>query len=265
MLFLLAPLASAGAGASSATGFTVIATTTTTSTIAIVGSVLSGVAGGAGMCWYFFKPSEPSSQHQASLEAQNRITEDRINNAKETVGHLSSQVQVVTANTTAAKLETAASIEGFSSSVEKLEQTSKELRKSTESNNQSLTHLASLSTDLKEVSAAIHVDTENLTATQETLNKLLSEKDGKISRAKKDINVLKTIVEEQAISIDSLNNTIKSLSAERDEQEKTINQLNHKVIRITTEAERSKRNCQFFKAVAQKAVNQSDFQSPRLS
>ncbi len=234
--FLLIPIAAAAAASA------------TPPAVLVGGGVVAGGVG-ASFFWLFFAQKErPSSEHQASLVAQSKITQKQINDTKKAVESVVPLLKIVAAEVNEAMSATTASVSSFHQSSEKILQTSRHLQEVTQVMEESSDTLVVSLPALKGMSKKTQEDVLEATAKCDELNGLLSQKEGEITQAYSCIKLLKATVDKQAVATTELEVTVET-------QKQLFDKMDKKNINLTAEAKRSAQSCQFFTQVAQQTLS----------
>ena len=234
-----------------ATGSTATAVGVSTATLVEVG-VGSAVAGGTGVgfFWWWFHSTPttaPSIEHQDLLEAQRIAIVDRINMANHAVEQLCQDSINLNETIQRATLSSSLSSEHLHQLAESLSTTSLRLTTAITFAKECNEEIAGTMPELNQLSE--NVRQLGLEAIQRmiALKASLDLKGQELRMVNTRIIEMSAAMSEQTESISHLSHVVK-------EQKATIKHLTEKVVHLEAVADNYKRNCQFFKRVAQEAL-----------
>ena len=211
-----------------------------------VGSAAVGGAGATGL-WFWLKSIfKPSQAHQASLNAQNRATAERVENAQGAINALSSTVAGAAETHHAAVAATTASVSQLHEASKRILTTSANVSDSALVIQAGIGKLTAETSVLSQISTVTHENSMKTTKAFTELNARLDETKHELVQANSNIKILSTTVSEQSTVITNLGKVVI-------EQKQTIDTLTDEKKILTEEAKRAVNHCKFFKQSLQKA------------
>ncbi len=223
---------------------------------AAVATVIGFSAGAGGVAvgvtttsWWstWFSMSSPLSQeHQDLLVAQNRLTEERINNA-------SAKVEQLTREAIALKEEikevttTTVSAERLHELSERITETNERLAAAMETAKKASASLSESLPELKELSDASHLKAIKAATMLGELNEYLRIRVDVFIQTANDIETLQHTLNEQTGTILQLGETVQSLTVENNAQRETIKKQDDEIAKLIRVSTILKNQCGFFK------------------
>ena len=217
---------------------------TTTSTATVAGATIGGLAAGATGFWWFFSGSEKEipPEYKASLDAQNRLTQQRIAEATQAVKSVAPGLKVVATQVKQATQATTASVSELKQTSENILQTSERLKDVVLATKKPRNSHTSAYAALKSVMQ------QTYQYVQETTDE--------ISQAHRDIETLKTTLDEQAAAIASLTELVNTLTAENAQHQQTIEQQDLEIKRLKPQVAQLAAQTRFFRAAALQVLSE---------
>jgi triphosphoribosyl-dephospho-CoA synthetase len=210
------------------------------------GGVAVGVTTTSLWSTWFSKSSSPSQEHQDLLAAQNRITEERINN-------VSVQIEQLTQEATALKQEikeatqTTISAERLNELSERIAETNEKLTAAMEIAKEASASLSESLPELKELSDASHIKAITAATMLGELNEFLQVKVDVLIQTANDIKTLQHTLNEQTVTITQLGETVQSLTVVNNAQRETIKKQDDDIAKLIQVSTTLRAQCGFFK------------------
>lgn len=224
---------------------------TSIATLIGVGAGTGGAVVGAGSLWlwgiFSKQNTQPSQAHQDSIAAQNRITEDRINGANETLESLSAEAAALRQEVREAASTTTVSIEQLNQFSVRISETNERLMMAMESAREAGSDLAESLPALREISTRSHFKGTAAITMLSELNELLTLKVNSLTQTTRDIRALNTIIDDQTAVIARLGSTVETLSSENETQRKVIVQKDRDIAQLKAVSDRLSEHCRFYK------------------
>lgn len=228
----------------------------TTSVGSIVGAAVSGFAAGLAGYWYycFNSDEELTEEHQASLDDQNRLTEQRIVSVQTTVESVPPKLRGVAEQVKQANAVTSVSVSELRQSSESMLQTGNGLmevvlvaRRPSDSGSVVYVQLESLM-------RATYEYAQETTAKIEELNSLLRQKRDELTQVQCDMRLLKATLDAQVESIAALTHLVKTVTTENEQYKQTVEQQDLKIKRLKPQISRLVEQNRFFKKTVQQTL-----------